>query len=214
MGSPTTELSLEILEGIGVLSNCYILLAAPTKEAIIIDPSAEPQQIFQVIEKVQYSVKYLLNTHGHFDHIKYNGAIKKRFGAPLYIHQLDEEMLSSPEKNFSSFWGDPVVSPAADFFLVDGQKLKFSNWEIEVIHTPGHTPGGVSFLIKDWLFTGDTLFAGGVGRIDLPDSSAASMEDSLSRLLRLDPSLQIYPGHGPPTTIAEERQNFPPGFFT
>ena len=209
-----SELILETLEGIGLLSNCYILLAAPTKEAIIIDPSAQPRRIFQIIEQGPYKVKYLLNTHGHADHIKYNAAVKKRFRVPLYIHQLDEEMLQSPVKNFSSFWGMPIVSPSADFFLKDGQKLKFSNWEVEVIHTPGHTPGGVSFQVGNWLFTGDTLFAGGVGRVDLPGSSLASLKDSLSKLLSLDPSLYIYPGHGPPSTIAEERQNFLPGFFT
>jgi len=184
-------------------TNCY--LVSSREEALIIDPGAEPQRLLSQIEGLK--VRYIINTYGHSDHIGANGVVKEKTGASLLIHRDDASMLLHPAENLSLLWGEEVLSPPADRFLQGGEGIEFAGTLWRVIHTPGHSPGGISLLWDHWLFSGDTLFAGSVGRTDLPGSSRQVLLRSIrEKLLTLDDEVIVYPGHGPSTTIGEERR--------
>ena len=184
-------------------TNCY--LVSSREEALIIDPGAEPQRLLSQIEGLK--VRYIIYTHGHSDHIGANGVVKEKTGASLLIHRDDASMLLHPAENLSLLWGEEVLSPPADRFLQGGEGIEFAGTLWRVIHTPGHSPGGISLLWDHWLFSGDTLFAGSVGRTDLPGSSRQVLLRSIrEKLLTLDDEVIVYPGHGPSTTIGEERR--------
>lgn len=186
--------------------NCYILADSRTKEAVIIDPGSEPDVIKKCISEEKLKPLFIINTHGHADHIGAN----RFLGLPVYIHELDSDFLIDPEKNFSSVFGLKVTSPRAENFLKDGDRLKVGDLEIFVMHTPGHTPGGISLKVDKVLFTGDTLFCEGVGRTDLPYGSEKELMKSISeKILALPDATIIYPGHGPASTIKHERENNP-----
>lgn len=182
--------------------NCYILGCFRTKKAIIVDPGAEPEKIKQVLLKHKLTLEYIVNTHGHVDHIGANAD----FGVPIYIHCDDADFLSNPHKNLSSMLGSEINSPKAEKCLKDGQEIIIGDLHLNIIHTPGHTPGGICLCAKEFCLTGDTLFAQGVGRTDFPYSDEKLLHNSLSKLFRLDDDVAIYPGHGPSSTIGEERR--------
>ncbi len=186
-------------------TNCYLVTPEGGEKSMIIDPGAEPERILSQAEGL--TIKYIINTHGHSDHIGANGKIKESTGAPLLIHRDDASMLVHPEKNLSLLWGQEVISPLADRLLEGGEKIELAGMVWRVIHTPGHSPGGISLLGEHWLFSGDTLFAGSVGRTDLPGASWEVLLKSIrEELLTLDDEVTVYPGHGPSTTIGEERR--------
>ena len=186
--------------------NCYILGSPSTSEAIIIDPGAEPEKIKARLKKCGLKVNCIINTHGHADHIGANATL----AAPVYVHRLDADFLTNPGLNLSSMLGLPITSPVPAKLLEDGQKLKVGNMSLEVIHTPGHTPGGVCLNAGKFCFTGDTLFAQGIGRTDIPYASEKDLLNSIrERLLSLQDEVIIYPGHGPSSTIGEERKSNP-----
>ena len=201
---------------VGVLeTNSYLLFDSNSKDVIIIDPGAEPEKILKVIDDNELQLKAVLLTHGHGDHI---GGVKQLLSeknVPLFIHSADKEMLISPRQNLSESIGFNVTAPEADNLLKDGQKIPFSNTEITVFHTPGHTPGGVSFFVhpegeKPLLFSGDTLFYLNVGRIDLPGGNWDLLQKSvLEKLYVLPNETVVYPGHGPTTTIFKEKNENP-----
>jgi len=192
-------------------TNCYILGCDKTKEAAIIDPGADAGLIKAEILKAGVEAKLIINTHGHADHISSN----KDFNLPIYIHRLDADFLKDPNKNMSAFFGFHITSPDAGRLLEGGEKIKLGDLALEIIHTPGHTPGGICIIV--WaarrvahtvVFTGDTLFKDGVGRTDLPGSSEKDLFNSINnKLMVLDDDIPIYPGHGPESTIGEERNN-------
>jgi len=192
---------------VGLLEeNCYLLADPDTKEACIIDPGAEPNSIKDGLHKSGLRLNFIINTHGHGDHIAANGA----FAAPIYIHRLDKDFLKDAGKNMSRNFIFTVSSPAASRLLEDGDRIALGALELEVIHTPGHTPGSISIKVGDAIFTGDALFKGSIGRTDFDYGDEAALLRSIrQRLLVFGDDTAIYPGHGEPSTIGEERRTNP-----
>ncbi|NLU41218.1 MAG: MBL fold metallo-hydrolase [Firmicutes bacterium] len=191
--------------------NCYVVACEPTRQAIVIDPGAEAERIARLIETRGYSLSLIVNTHGHFDHIGGNAHLKGRFSPTLAIHRSDAGMLADAEANLSCFLPGElaVISPTADLMLSDGDRVTAGTVSLEVIHTPGHTRGSICLLGEGVLFSGDTLFRDGVGRTDLPGGDCAELRDSLAtRILVLPDSTRVCPGHGPETSIGQERQGW------
>lgn len=186
--------------------NCYILGCSSRSEAIVIDPGDEPERIKDRLKKSGLKINCIINTHGHADHIGADAA----FDVPVYIHRLDAPLLKDPQLNLSAMLGLKLDIPAPVRLLEDGQKLKLGDIRLEVIHTPGHTPGGICLNAGEFIFTGDTLFAQGIGRTDLPYASEKDLLDSIrSRLFSLAEGVIIYPGHGPSSTIGREKRSNP-----
>ncbi|MDP8230838.1 MAG: MBL fold metallo-hydrolase [Candidatus Gorgyraea atricola] len=187
-------------------ANCYIVGDEPTKEVFIIDPGADYKKIKKIIDRDSLKPKAVINTHGHGDHI---GA-DSEFGLPIWIHRLDAEFLQDPSKNLSGMLGFLLKTKKAKRLLEEGDVLKIGNVEIEVLHTPGHTPGSICLKADGVIFTGDTLFHEGVGRTDF---AYGSQEDIIlaikEKLFTLDDGYIVYPGHGPSSTIGHEKTNNP-----
>lgn len=191
-------------------TNTYLVWSKGDKTAIVIDPAAKPQELFEEIKKLSLDIKYIINTHGHADHIAGNKMLKDSTSAKIFIHRLDEAMLSDPQKNLSFYTGMPIQSPPADHYLEEGKNVRIGSLDILVIHTPGHSPGSVSLKINGKIFTGDTLFANGIGRTDLPGGSLSEIQHAIKdKLMVLDNTCEILPGHGPGSTLQREIRNNP-----
>jgi glyoxylase-like metal-dependent hydrolase (beta-lactamase superfamily II) len=191
-------------------TNCYIFGSAKEKEVVIIDPGGSPELILSVLYGLTARVRYIINTHGHMDHIAANRQIKRRTGAEICIHRADSEMLIDSRKNFSDLMATPVTSPPADRLLNDGDVINVGELKLKVIHTPGHSPGGISMVSDGLVFTGDTLFAGSIGRWDFPGASYNLLLASVrNKLLVLDEDMIVYPGHGPVSDIGTEKKENP-----
>lgn len=190
-------------------TNCYILGDEQSKEAVVIDPGGDFADIDRELKKLKLTVKYIILTHGHFDHTGALAQLKKTTAAEILIHSADANMLSTDRPQ--PFFFDSGSGPCpADRSLAEGDKIQFGQSTLEVLHTPGHTPGGISLVLDRMIFTGDTLFYGSVGRADLPGSSYRKLIDSIrTKLLNKSDDYVIYPGHGPESTIGEERRNNP-----
>ena len=197
---------------VGILStNCYIVGCPQTKEAIIIDPGfdrgEEAKRVLKEVDQHGLRIQYIVNTHGHPDHLSGNGIIKRATGAPILIHKEDAPLLTDTAKNLSDLFGFQMVSPPADKTLQDKDVIKIGEIVLTVLHTPGHSRGSICLLGEDVVFTGDTLFAGGVGRTDLPGSSHQEILRSLkNKLMPLPDHLRIYPGHGLSSTVGREKR--------
>lgn len=195
-----------------LLTNCYIVACEETLEALIIDPGFskhESSSILKEIEKRKLHIKYVVNTHGHADHISGNADIKKITKAMIMIHENDAGMLTNPRENLSLMFGLSITSPPPDHILKDGDRIRVGSLDIEVLHTPGHTPGSISLYCRgeNAVFTGDTLFAGSVGRTDFPGSSYEMLISSIKgKLLKLPDETVVYPGHGEKTSVGRERR--------
>jgi glyoxylase-like metal-dependent hydrolase (beta-lactamase superfamily II) len=199
---------------VGMLStNCYVTSCKETRDAIIIDPSFDDQlaaeKIIKFINENALELKFIINTHGHPDHTCGNGIIKEKFHVSILIHEDDAYMLEELNKKATRFFGSNSFSPPADTLLHDGNLVKFGKITLKVMHTPGHTYGSISLLGEKEVFTGDTLFAGSIGRTDLPGSSERDMRLSLEKLTSLPNHYVVYPGHGSTTTLGEEKLNNP-----
>lgn len=190
-------------------ANCYLLECEETRSAIVIDPGDEADVILDIISDHKLKLEFIINTHGHIDHISANNDLKKKTSAKLCIHRLDADIIVDPQKNLSSFIGKPISSPPPDRILEDGDIIESGTIKLKVIHTPGHSPGSICLLADDAIFTGDLLFAGGIGRYDFPGSSYNQIMDSLKKITELDDNLIVYPGHGFNTTIGEEKESNP-----
>lgn len=190
--------------------NCYILALDKAQKAIIIDPGAEENKIRNVLERHKLKPAFIINTHGHIDHI----GCDDKFGVPVYVHRADAQMLKDAKFNLSSFLATPYSVKSAPEALEDGQDISLDGIKLQVIHTPGHTPGGICLLMKaprdNIIFSGDTLFNEGIGRADFagadPDTLIKSIKE---RLLVLADDTVIYPGHGPASTIGHEKKHNP-----
>ena len=181
-------------------TNCYVASCHDTKETIIIDPgldyASEAQPIIDYIEQAQLKVKYIINTHGHNDHVKGDAIFQEKYRIPICIHKLDAYFLDNLPKG----------NAPENILLEEGNLIEFGKETLTVLHTPGHTRGCICLVGDRLAFTGDTLFAGGIGRTDFPEGSMSDMNRSLQKLEQLPDNLLIYPGHGETSMIGEEKR--------
>ena len=193
-----------------LMSNCYIIACKQTREAAVIDPGDEADNILIAISEFKSRLKYILNTHGHFDHVGANARLKQVTGASILIHEEDAPMLNIVSSSAGAWGMSSVDSPPPDQTIKEGDIIDVGQIKLKVIHTPGHSPGGVSFLTDNIVFVGDTLFAGSIGRTDFPGGNYNTLITSVkNKLFVLDDNVVVYPGHGPETTIGNEKSTNP-----
>ena len=204
-------LNVERFELGPLATNAYLLSTADGRRGVIIDPGMNPEPLVRRI--VSMDIAAILLTHAHFDHIGGVDEIRKLKKCPVYLHEAEAEWLTDPNKNGSTMWpelGGPIATDPAEFTLADGQELKLLGETFRVFHTPGHSPGGVSLLWGNVLFSGDVLFRLSVGRTDLPGGNHRALMESIhGTLFEFDDDVRVYPGHGPDTTIGFEKRNNP-----
>ena len=190
-----------------LMSNCYIVWDEKKKQGVIIDPGDDADIILKSVKKLEIKIKYILATHGHFDHIGGVALLRKNLDAEFLAHDKDFFFIEDG-KNAANRWNvDIDQPPKPDRFIKDGDKIKFGDFELKVLHTPGHSPGGVSFLCDCMVFAGDTLFQGSIGRTDFRKGSFENLANSIrTRLYTLPDDTVVYTGHGPVTTIGDEKR--------
>lgn len=189
-------------------SNCYIL--RQNSEAAIIDPGTSADEIIDIVNGLGLNVKYIILTHSHIDHICSVDEVRERTGAQVVVHEADAGGLSNELFNGSAMFGEAKTFKPADILLKDGDKLYVLGLNFEVIHTPGHTPGGICIKAENNIFTGDTLFKMSIGRTDLGNGNYNDIINSIKgKLLTIEDSVVVYPGHGPYTDIGFERKHNP-----
>lgn len=193
-----------------LMANCIILGCEKTREAAVIDPGDETERILLSLADSKLKLKYIINTHGHFDHVGGNKEMKEATGADILIHFLDAPMLSQLSSDATLFGFSAENSPPPDRTLEDNDTISFGEIRLKVIHTPGHSPGGISLYINNKVFVGDTLFSGSIGRSDLPGGDFNTLISSIkNRLFDLGDDVKVFPGHGPNTTIGREKHSNP-----
>lgn len=206
-------MNLNMLTVGSLFTNCYVIWCDKTREAIVIDPGFDRQseagKVLHILKENKLKVKFIVDTHGHPDHTCGNGVIKSATDASILIHKLDADMLGKTGKDLESMFGFHVLSPAADDFLQDGDVVRFGRVVLRILHTPGHSQGSISLVGENCVLTGDTLFAGSIGRVDLPGGSGKEIMQSLRKLTVLPERLVVYPGHGPTSTIESEKRSNP-----
>jgi len=191
-------------------TNCYIVYCENTGDCGIIDPGADAQKIIRLIAENNLNPVILINTHGHVDHIGANQDIKDKYDIPLYIHADDVQVLNSSLQSEMALILGAKKSPPPDEYLKEQDVLTIGEVQLEVLHTPGHSPGSVCFIGDNYLFSGDTLFCGGVGRTDLPGGSWDDLVSSIrNKLFNLDDIYSVLPGHGPASSIFQEKNSNP-----
>lgn len=190
--------------------NCYVIACPRTQAALVIDPGDDSQRIIETIRANNWHAVGIVNTHGHFDHIGGNRALVEATGAELLIHQLDLPLMQKAQVHAQLYGLRTDLSPEPNRLLQDGDKIVFGELSCRVIHLPGHSPGGIALLCGQHLFAGDVLFAGSIGRTDLPGGDHHALVDGIRRKLWCLPGETIvHPGHGPDTTIAREMRDNP-----
>ncbi|QHE52954.1 MBL fold metallo-hydrolase [Pontibacillus sp. HMF3514] len=193
-------------------TNCYLI--EQNKKTLIIDPGGDAEKLIRMIERRELTPKAILLTHAHFDHIGALDEVRDHFNVPVYVHQEEKDWLEDPEKNGSKFFSmvvSPIQARPADHFIDPGN-MTIADFTFEVRHTPGHSPGSVSFVFKDggFVIAGDTLFEGGIGRTDLPGGNHDLLIESIRKeILSLDAEMEVYPGHGGATTVEKEKLSNP-----
>jgi len=193
-----------------IMANCFIVGCEETHKAAVIDPGDEVDKILYSLADLKLAVKMIINTHGHFDHIGANKPLQDATGAPILIHPLDAPMLNQISSSAAAWGLAAENSRPSDRDLQDGDDITIGNITFTVLHTPGHTPGGISLYSNGCVFVGDTLFSGSIGRTDFPGGSFETLRDSIqNKLFTLGDEVTVYPGHGPPTMIGEERRHNP-----
>jgi hydroxyacylglutathione hydrolase len=187
-------------------SNCYIVYDEKTLDALIIDPGDEPEKIIGVLETKKLKVGYIVCTHGHFDHVGGVSRIKDRTGAKVVIHKNDLEIYSRAKDQALS-WQFNMESPSnPDMFVIDDDELSFGGLKLKVMLTPGHSPGGICLYGEGIVLTGDTVFAGSVGRTDFFGGNLEELKKSFSKIISLPSRTQILPGHGECSTVEDEKE--------
>jgi glyoxylase-like metal-dependent hydrolase (beta-lactamase superfamily II) len=193
-----------------IMANCFIVGCPETREAVVIDPGDEADRILFELAESRLKVVHIVNTHGHFDHVGANRRMKRATAAPLSIHALDAPMLQHLARSAAAWGMSAEDSPAPDNLVAEGDRLAFGHRAMTVLHTPGHTPGGISLLVDGHLFVGDTLFAGSVGRTDFPGGDFDTLRASIQKkLFTLPDDVRVHTGHGPDTFIGEEKRSNP-----
>jgi hydroxyacylglutathione hydrolase len=193
-----------------IQANCYVLGCERTKEAAVIDPGGDVDKILMTLAKDKLRCVYIINTHGHFDHTGDNKRLKEVTGAKLVIHRADAPMILD-QGSSGSLWGMEVEdSPPPDLYVEERDVITFGDTSLQVLHTPGHSPGGISLLSDKIVFVGDTLFAGSIGRTDLPGGDYEELIRNVKeKIFPLGDDVVIYPGHGPKTTVGREKRSNP-----
>jgi glyoxylase-like metal-dependent hydrolase (beta-lactamase superfamily II) len=190
-------------------TNCYIAACEKTSSAVVIDPGFDAEGIARQIDDMGLRVVAIVNTHGHADHVMANDRLRAITQARVMIHRDDAAMLLDAGRAFSSWTGIEATVGPADVLLEDDSVIEAGELRFVTIHTPGHTPGSCCLACEDTLFSGDTLFAGSVGRVDLPGGKGSDLRRSLQALMKLPDDTTVLPGHGPETTIGRERRENP-----
>jgi len=186
-------------------NNCYIIADEPTRAAFIVDPGDEPDRILDLISENRLIPRYIICTHGHFDHIAVISDITQKTDIRIVLHKDDLELYRNVKKQ-AAMWGYDIDSlPDPDLFVKDGDAITIGALEFLVLHTPGHSPGGICVFGQGIVITGDTLFAGSVGRTDLYGGNIEKLKKSFKRLMSLPENTKVLPGHGPETTIRKEK---------
>ena len=206
-----TPLLIQTIESMPFAENTYVVRLEGRDDALVIDPGLEPELILDYLREEGLTPAAILNTHGHADHIGGNHDLKGAFPhAPLIIGVNEAPLLADAEANLSAPFGAPVVSPPADRLVREGDVVEAAGIALEVIDVPGHSPGHVVYLYRATppvLFGGDVLFRGSIGRFDFPSSNGQLLLRGIrDKLFRLSPDTLVYPGHGPVTTVGEEKQ--------
>lgn len=192
-------------------TNCYLLCNMDIKECVLIDPADSQDEISRMIDESGCSLKGILLTHGHFDHIMAADAVRDKYGVKVYASCDEKNTLEQPHINLGEAYG-LKLSVKADVWHKDGEILKLAGFDIEALHTPGHTEGGTCYYIREIgvLFSGDTLFCGSVGRTDFPGGSMSEIVRSIKeKVMVLPDDTKVYPGHGEGTSVGYERENNP-----
>jgi hydroxyacylglutathione hydrolase len=198
-----------------LMTNCYLVVEDDSRKTLCIDPGAEPEVILAFVKEHSLHVEKIVLTHGHGDHIGAVASLKEAWNIPIKIHEEDAGMLTCADRNLSAFLGLNITAPDADRFLADGDTITFGTTTVTVLHTPGHTRGGISLYIEQTenpslLFSGDTLFDHEVGRCDLPGGSLDILRKSVrEKMFVLPEDTRVYPGHGPATMIGVEKRENP-----
>lgn len=209
------RMQVHVIESQPFAENSYIVWQEGQPEAFVVDPGFDPQAILDFLTGRELKLVAILNTHGHVDHIAGNAAMKQAFPeALLMIGAIDAPMLTDPELNLSGKYGFEILSPPAEVELGDQTSIELVGIELHIRHIPGHSPGHIVFINEDAnppvVFGGDVLFRGGIGRADFPGGSFAQLANGIRQhLWPLPPETVVLPGHGPPTTIGEEKQYNP-----
>ena len=198
---------------VGLLEvNCYILGDEETKEAVVIDPGGDEDKILEALKYAELNLKYIIDTHGHFDHVDANQPLKEATGAKIAIHEADAQMLSQPSADAMFFTGNRVRLSQADLLLKEDDLISFGPYRLKVLYTPGHTPGSISLVLEGfpYVYVGDLLFAGSIGRTDFPGGSFDNLIQAVrTKIFPLGDRYAVYPGHGPVTTVGQERKYNP-----
>ena len=191
-------------------TNCYVLWDENSLEAAVIDPGAEDRRILDIIEENKLKVEYILLTHGHFDHLGGVNQVKASTGAKVFIHEEDADCLTTPMRNLSVLAGMKLELEPAEGLLSENEAIHLGELNIRVIHTPGHSKGGVCFLVEDTLFAGDTLFNTSIGRTDFADGDLDELLGNISsKIFVLNDDIKVLPGHGENTTVGYEKKHNP-----
>ncbi|MFQ6114278.1 MAG: MBL fold metallo-hydrolase [bacterium] len=198
---------IERLE-VGVFAeNCYIIGCEKTHQGVVIDPGDEIPKILHKIDEMQLDIKFILLTHAHLDHVKELNLLKEEITVPVMMHSADEFLLENLSSQAAAFGLSISGIPKVDKYVIEGDFIDFGQSRFEVLHTPGHSPGSVSYVSTGVAFVGDVLFAGSVGRTDLPGGDYDMLINSIkTKVYPLGDDTTIYPGHGPETTLGRERQ--------
>lgn len=193
-----------------LMENCYILADGGTRKSAIIDPGDEAQRILEVLERKKLTCEHILLTHAHVDHVSGINGIVDKTGAKVYIHRDDALLLKSAPVQALAFGMKPFLPPRIEQYLRDGEIIEVGNLKIKVLHTPGHSPGGVCFLVEGIIFVGDTIFQGSIGRTDILGGNYNELIQSIeTKIFTLPDETVIYPGHGPETTVGYEKKYNP-----
>jgi hydroxyacylglutathione hydrolase len=193
--------------------NCYIVGCETTREAVVIDPGDDANDILAALQQHQLTLKRIINTHAHFDHLGGVQPLKDATGAGFYLHEADLPLVRNYPQQAAYFGLRVGPAPQVDGYLSEGDEILFGNEKLRVLHTPGHSPGGVSFAGNGVVFVGDELFLGSIGRTDLPGGNYEVLINAVrTKLFPLGDDVVVYPGHGPATTIGRERLHNP--FFS
>lgn len=190
--------------------NCFLVACPRTRDALVIDPGDEPERILRLAEQVGFQIRKVVNTHGHFDHVGGNQTLVSVSGAQLSIHADDLRLLRNAETHARAYGLQTTASPPPDRLLQEGDCIEVGTLSFRVVHVPGHSPGGISLYGHGHLFVGDILFAGSVGRTDLPGGDHETLISGIrEKLLILPEQTLVHTGHGPDTTIAREKHSNP-----